>query len=64
MDAKHILERIASLKQEMRDLQVANARLDEPRSGKGSYESRLLRLEQIKLELAEMLYGFKHTGTD
>jgi hypothetical protein len=29
VDAKHILERVASLKQEMRDLQVANARLDE-----------------------------------
>jgi hypothetical protein len=53
-----------SLKQEMQDLQVANARLDEPRSGKGSYESRLLRLQQIKLELAETLHEFKRTGTD
>jgi hypothetical protein len=59
LDAKHILERVASLKQEMQDLQVANARLDEPRWGKGCYESRLLRLHQIKLELAEMLNQFK-----
>jgi hypothetical protein len=64
VDAKHILERVASLKQEMRDLQVANARLDEPRRSKGSYEARLSRLEQIKMELAEMLYEFKRTGTD
>ena len=64
MDAKHILERVASLKQEMRDLQVANARLDEPRRSNRSYEARLSRLEQIKMELAEMLYQFKRTGTD
>jgi hypothetical protein len=64
VDAKHILERVASLKEGMRDLQVANARLDEPRWSKGCYESRLSRLEQIKLELAEILYEFKQTGTD
>ena len=63
VDAKHILERVASLKQEMRDLQVANARLDEPRSSQGNYESRFSRLEQIKMELAEMLYEFKRTRT-
>ena len=64
VDAKHTLERIASLKQEMRGLQVANARLDESRQSKGSYESRLSRLDQIKMELAEMLHQFKRTGTD
>jgi hypothetical protein len=61
MDAKQILERVASLKQEMRDLQMAKAQLDEPRSSKGSYESRVARLHEIKLELAEMLYEFKRT---
>jgi hypothetical protein len=64
VDAKHILERVVSLKQEMRDLQVANARLDESRSSQGNYESRFSRLEQIKMELAEMLYEFKRTGTN
>jgi len=64
MDAKHMLERVTSLKQEMLDLRVANARLDEPRSSKGNYQARLSRLEQIKMELAEMLYEFKRTGTD
>jgi hypothetical protein len=64
MDAKHVLERVAGLKQEMQDLRVANARLDEPRHSKGNYESRLSRLENIKAELAEMLYEFKRTGTD
>ena len=64
IDAKHMLERVASLKQEMLDLRVANARLDEPRHNRGNYESRLSRLEQIKMELAEMLYEFKRTGTD
>ena len=62
VDAKHILERVAGLKQEIQELQVANARLDEPRSSKGSYESRVSRLHKIKLELAEMLYEFKRTG--
>jgi hypothetical protein len=64
MDAKHILERVTSLRQEMEDLRVANSRLDEPRWKKGSYEARLSRLEEIKAELAEMLYEFKRTGTD
>lgn len=64
MDAKHMLERVATLKQEMQNLHVANARLDEPRWKKGSYEARLSRLEEIKAELAEMLYEFKRTGTD
>jgi hypothetical protein len=64
MDAKHILERVETLKHEMQDLQVANARLDEPRQSRGSYEARLSRLEEIKAELAEMLYEFKRTGTD
>jgi hypothetical protein len=64
MDAKHMLERVASLKHEMQDLRVANARLDEPRWKKESYESRLSRLEEIKAELAKMLYEFKRTGTD
>jgi hypothetical protein len=64
MNANNILERVASLKQEMEDLRAANARLDEPRWKKGSYESRLSRLEEIKAELAEMLYEFKRTGTD
>jgi hypothetical protein len=64
MDAKHILERVTSLKQEMLDLRVANARLDEPRSSKGNYQARLSRLEQIKMELAEMLHDFKRTGTN
>jgi hypothetical protein len=64
VDAKHILERVASLKQEMRDLQVANARFDQPRWSKGGYESRLSRLEQIKMELAAMLNKFMRTGTD
>ena len=62
MDAKDILKRVARLKQEIQDLQVANARLDEPRSSKESYEARVSRLEQIKLELAEMLYEFKRVG--
>jgi hypothetical protein len=64
MDAKHMLERVTSLKQEMLDLRVANARLDEPRSSKGNYQASLSRLEQIKMELAEMLDEFKRTGTD
>ena len=64
MDAKHILERVASLKEEMQDLQVANAQLDEPRWSKGGYESRLSRLEQIKMELAAMLDKFKRTRTN
>jgi hypothetical protein len=64
MDAKHMLERVAILKQEMQDLRAANARLDEPRPSKGNYEARLSRLEEIKLELSEMLYEFKRTGTD
>ena len=59
-----MLERVASLKQEMQDLRVANARLDEPRWRTQSYETRLSRLEEIKAELAEMLYEFKRTGTD
>jgi hypothetical protein len=64
MDAKHVQERVASLKQEMQDLLVANARLDEPRPTRGSHEARLLRLEQIKMELAEMLDQFKRTRTN
>jgi len=64
VDAKHILERVSTLKHEMQDLRVANARLDEPRWKEGSYESRLSRLEEMKAELAEMLYEFKRTGTD
>jgi hypothetical protein len=64
VDANHILERVAVLRQEMQDLQVANAQLDEPRSAKRSYESRVARLHQIKLELAEILYEFKRTGTE
>jgi len=64
MDAKHILERVATLKLEMQELRVENARLDEPRWKKEGYESRLSRLEEIKAELAEMLYEFKRTGTD
>ena len=64
MDARHIVERVASLKQEVRDLQVANARRDEPRWSKGGYESRLSRLEQIKMELAAMLDEFKRTRTN
>jgi hypothetical protein len=64
MDAKHIEERVAVLKREMRDLQVANARLDESRWGKGSYEARLSRLQEIKMELAALLDEFKRTGTD
>ena len=64
MDAKHMLERVATLKQEMQNLHVANARLDEPRHSRGNYEARFSRLEQIKAELAEMLYEFKRTGTD
>jgi hypothetical protein len=64
MDAKHVLERVASLKQEMQDLLVANARLDEPRHNRGNYKSRLSRLEEIKLELAEMLHEFKRTSTN
>jgi hypothetical protein len=63
MDAKHILERVGSLKQEIKDLQVENARLDEPRSSRESYESRISRLHKIKMELAEMLYEFKRTRT-
>jgi hypothetical protein len=63
MDAKHILERVASLKQEMQDLRVENARLDEPRHSRGNYEARFSRLEQIKMELAEMLDEFKRTRT-
>jgi hypothetical protein len=59
MDAKYILERVAILKQEMRDLQNADTRLGEPRWSKGVYESRVSRLEQIKLELAAMLEEFK-----
>jgi hypothetical protein len=62
MGAKDILERVALLKQEMRDLQIVNARLDEPQSSKESYESRIARLHQIKLDLAEMLYAFKREG--
>jgi hypothetical protein len=63
VDARHILERVASLKQEIKDLQFENARLDEPRSSKESYEPRLSRLHKIKMELAEMLYEFKRTRT-
>jgi hypothetical protein len=48
----------------MQDLQVANARLDEPRHSKGNYEARFSRLEEIKMELGEMLYEFKRTGTE
>ncbi len=59
-----MLERVASFKQEMQDLRVANARLDEPRWRTQSYETRLSPLEEIKLELAEMLHEFKRTGTD
>jgi hypothetical protein len=55
MDSKDVLERVASLKQEMQDLQVANARLDEPRLSKGNYEARFSRLEQIRMELAMLL---------
>ena len=64
MDAKHILERVASLKREMRNLQVVNTRLDQPRSSKGGYEARLSRLEQIVMELAAMLDEFKRTRTE
>jgi hypothetical protein len=64
MGANNILERVASLKEEMEDLRAANARLDEPRWKKGSYESRLSRLEEIKTELAEIIGQFKRTGTD
>ena len=63
MDAKHVLERVASLKQEMQDLRVENARRDEPRHSRGNYEARFSRLEQIKMELAEMLDEFKRTRT-
>jgi hypothetical protein len=51
-------------KQEMHDLRVVNARFDEPRNSKGTYEARLSRMEQIKMELTEMLYEFKRTGTN
>jgi len=61
MDAKHMLERVATLKQEMQGLRVENALLDEHRHSKGNYESRVSRLEQIKTELAEMLGQFKRT---
>jgi hypothetical protein len=63
MDAKHDLERVASLRQEMQDLRVANARLDEPRASKGNYEARFSRLEQIRMELATLLDQFKRTET-
>jgi hypothetical protein len=43
--------------------QVENARLDEPRHSRGNYEARFSRLEQIKMELAEMLEEFKRTRT-
>ena len=64
MYAKDILDRVAVLNHEMEDLQVVNVGPDEPRLSKGVYESRLSRLEQIKMELAEMLHQFKRTGTD
>ena len=63
MDAKQILERVAILKQEMRDLQNADTRIDEPRWSKGVYEARVSRLEQIKLELAALLDLFKRART-
>jgi len=64
MDAKHVLERVAILKQEMQDWRVENARLDEPRHSRGGQEARLSRLEQFKTELAEIIGQFKRTGTD
>jgi hypothetical protein len=67
MDTKHILERIASLRQEMQELQDLNGlywRLREPsNTSLGDHNSRRERLEQIKAELAEMLYEFKRIGT-
>ena len=63
MDAKHILERVASLKHEMQDLQTVNIGPDEPRPSKGTYEARLSRLEQIRMELATLLDQFKRKGT-
>jgi hypothetical protein len=63
MDAKYILERIASLKHEMQDLQTVNIGPDEPRPSKGIYEARLSRLEQIRMELATLLDQFKRKGT-
>jgi hypothetical protein len=63
MNAKHILERVSTLKHEMQDLRIANARLDEPRHSKGSYEARLTRLEQIRMELATLPDQFTRTET-
>lgn len=67
VEAKHILERVVRLKQEMQELQESNA-LYRHRSDRTwdirAYEVRRDRLQEIKLELAEMLDEFKQTGTN
>ncbi len=58
IDANHISERLASLKLEMSDLRVANARYwsrkEHTALDKSASALRQQRLIQIKLELADM----------
>jgi hypothetical protein len=67
VDAKHTLERVARLKQEMQELQESNA-LYRHRSDRTwdirAYEVHRDRLKEIRAELAEMLDEFKQTGAN
>jgi hypothetical protein len=67
MDAKHILERVARLKQEMQELRELNA-LYRHRSDRTwdvkAYEVRRDRLKEIRVELAGMLDQFKQARTN
>ncbi len=59
MDANHISERLASLKQEMSDLRISNARYwnraEHTALDKSARALRQGRLSQIKLELADLM---------
>ena len=67
MDAKHILERVARLKQEMQELRELNA-LYRHRSDRTwdvkAYEVRRDRLKEIRVELAGMLDQLKQARTN
>ena len=67
VDAKHILERVARLKQEMQELQESNA-LYRHRADRTwdirAYEVRRDRLQEIRAELAGILKEFQRTGTE
>jgi hypothetical protein len=64
MHAKHILEGVARLKQEMRDLRVENARLDESRRAREITKLGSHAWSKSRCELAALLDQFKRTGTD